>query len=103
MTNVELDASHWISAADFYAALFAALGAPAWHGTSINALIDSMIYGAINDIEPPFRVNVQGMRAAGEDARSAFMDAFDALKEAGAICFIAADGALSIEVIEAVY
>lgn len=103
MTNIELDASEWVAAVDFHTALLTALGAPKWHGTSTNALIDSMIYGGINDVTPPFRVNVRGMREAGEAARAAFQEAFDALGDAGANCSIAADGMASIEVIDTIY
>ncbi len=29
------------------------------HGTSVNALVDSMIWGGINEIEPPYRIVVR--------------------------------------------
>jgi RNAse (barnase) inhibitor barstar len=59
MKLISLDASAWRTPDDFYSALFPALGAPAWHGRSLDALDDSL-YGGINDLEPPFRVLVSG-------------------------------------------
>jgi hypothetical protein len=53
---IRLDASGWHSVLDYYEALLAALGAPRGHGRSVNALIDSMVYGGINAVEPPYRV-----------------------------------------------
>lgn len=50
---VDLDASAWKTPNDIYAALFKALGSPDWHGDSPDALIDSMIWGGINELEPP--------------------------------------------------
>lgn len=92
MTDIELDASGWVTADDFSAALFAGLGAPSWHGTSINALVDSMIYGGINDIVPPFRVTARGMGGAKGEARTALLETFEALGDAGAHYAISADG-----------
>ena len=53
---IKLDAGGWKVPLDFYEALLAALEAPDWHGRSINALIDSMVWGNINAIEPPYRI-----------------------------------------------
>ena len=52
--DIELDANRWKSPLDFYAALLGALGAPDWHGTSVAALIDTMIWSEdINTVRPP--------------------------------------------------
>ncbi|MEI9997494.1 MAG: barstar family protein [Rhizomicrobium sp.] len=61
MQVIELDGANWAAATDFYDALLAALGAPRWHGQSVDALIDSMIYGGVNAIEPPYIVRVKGI------------------------------------------
>jgi hypothetical protein len=53
-----LDASSWKTVSDFYDALLLAVGAPAWHGRNINALIDSMVFGGINAVEPPYEVRI---------------------------------------------
>jgi len=68
MTVIELDAATWKSAIDFYATFFKALGAPDWHGTSVNALVDSIVYGDINAVDPPFTVRIHGWTRAPADA-----------------------------------
>jgi RNAse (barnase) inhibitor barstar len=60
MRIIEIDGTNWETVLDFYRALFDALGAPEWHGTSIDALLDSMIWGGINAVEPPYTVRVRG-------------------------------------------
>jgi Barstar (barnase inhibitor) len=70
MNFVHLDAREWNTPLDFYEALLAALGAPHWHGRSINALIDSMIYGGINEIEPPLTVRITGNEHLPEDVKN---------------------------------
>ena len=52
MRIIEIDGSDWQSVKDFLTALRAAIGAPDWHGSNVNAFIDSMIWGGINQIEP---------------------------------------------------
>jgi hypothetical protein len=64
MRVIELDATGWNTILDFYDTLLAELGAPDWHGRSVGALIDSMIWGGINSVEPPFIVQVHGLSAA---------------------------------------
>jgi RNAse (barnase) inhibitor barstar len=58
MRIIELDAAEWKSIFDFYNALLAAIGAPEWHGKNPNALIDSMIWGGINAVDPPYTVRI---------------------------------------------
>ena len=58
MKTIELDSSHWRHVLDFYTALLRALHAPNWHSSSVYALIDSMIWGGINEVEPPFVVRI---------------------------------------------
>jgi hypothetical protein len=79
---IELDATNWATVLDFYAALLAALGAPAWHGRSIDALVDSMIWGGINAVEPPYTIRVRGLAGCSKEiveevelARTALNDA----------------------------
>lgn len=69
MRTIELDATKWKTIIDFYDALFAAIGAPEWHGKSPDALIDSMIWGGINSVEPPYRINVSGVATLPKDVR----------------------------------
>jgi RNAse (barnase) inhibitor barstar len=59
MRTIDLDAANWTTALDFYEALLAALGAPAEHGQNINALTDSLIWGGVNAIEPPYTIRIR--------------------------------------------
>jgi RNAse (barnase) inhibitor barstar len=61
MRVIELDAKSWSTVLDFYDALLAALGAPPWHGTNIDALIDSMVWGGINSVKPPYTIRVKNL------------------------------------------
>jgi hypothetical protein len=61
---IELDAANWKVPDDFYVALLVALGSPTWHGHNVNALIDSMIWGGINAIDPPYKIIVHNIRLA---------------------------------------
>ena len=60
---IRLDAQMWREPLEFYNALLQSLGAPEWHGRNVNALIDSMIYGGINKVEPPYRIAIAGTHA----------------------------------------
>ena len=71
VAEVDLVAAEWVTALDFYEALLAALGAPEWHGRNVNALMDSMIFGGINKIDPPMVVRISRLNDAGEAARDA--------------------------------
>jgi hypothetical protein len=66
----ELNAANWKTALDFYYAIFVAIGAPDWHGESPDALIDSMIWGGINSIEPPYKIEVHGLRSTPDGVRA---------------------------------
>ncbi len=69
MRIIELDAKEWKSVLDFYNALFGAIGAPEWHGKSPDALVDSMIWGWINAVEPPYTVRISGLSTAPKEVR----------------------------------
>lgn len=58
MKIIELDAGKWTTPLDFCNGLLAALGAPEWHGHSVGALMDSMIWGGINAVEPPYTIRI---------------------------------------------
>lgn len=60
MRTIRLDADGWSSPEDFYAALLPQLGAPDWHGRNLDALYDSL-HGGINEVEPPFAVEIVGV------------------------------------------
>lgn len=84
MTEIDLTASGWITPLDFYEALLSALGAPDWHGRNVNALLDSMIFGNINRVEPPMTVHVRSLNEASEAAHAALVEAFGVLTTEGA-------------------
>ena len=69
MRIIKLDATNWKTVIDFYDALLAAIGAPKWHGTSPDALIDSMIWGGINAVEPPYTIRIFGAEKLPRDVR----------------------------------
>ena len=71
----DLDASEWRGFRDFYDALFVAIGAPEWHGRSVDALVDSMIWGGINSLEPPYTVRICGITTTTEEVRDAVTEA----------------------------
>jgi RNAse (barnase) inhibitor barstar len=54
MRIIELDAHNWKTGRDFYNAIAVALNSPENHGRNFNALIDSMVWGGIDDVEPPY-------------------------------------------------
>ena len=58
MRVIDLDATSWRNVSDFYDALLEALGAPGWHGRSIDALVDSVVWGGINTVAPPYTIRV---------------------------------------------
>ena len=67
MRIIELDAAKWKTYDDFYNALLASIGAPKWHGISPDALIDSMIWGGINAVEPPYTIRISGAATLPKD------------------------------------
>lgn len=77
MRIIKLDATQWKSIVDFYNALLAAIGAPAWHGKNPNALVDSMIWGGINAVEPPYTIRISGTATSPKDIR----DHIDVVKQ----------------------
>lgn len=93
MNLVTLDARHWKTADDFFTALLRQLGAPAWHGKNLNALRDTMIFGGVNQIDPPMRVEVTGLSYADPEAFDMLIAAFSALAKDGANAHITGDRA----------
>jgi Barstar (barnase inhibitor) len=69
MRVIEIDCSDWQSVKDFLTALRAAIGAPDEHGWSVNAFIDSMIWGGINQTEPPYEIRISGTERGPKEIR----------------------------------
>jgi RNAse (barnase) inhibitor barstar len=67
MRSIELDATKWKTVDDFYDALLASIGAPKWHGKSPDALIDSMVWGGINSVDPPYTIKITGLSKLPKD------------------------------------
>jgi hypothetical protein len=61
---IELNAEGWKTPVDFLQSLAAALGAPAAHGMSPAAFVDSMIWGGMNSVEPPYVVQIDNLAGA---------------------------------------
>lgn len=72
---LSFNAHRWLTPDDFYDALLSALGAPEWHDRSLTALRDSLVGGGINNIEPPFTIEIR----RGDEAGAALNRIFDAL------------------------
>jgi len=70
MRTIELDAATWRSVGDFYDAILRAIGAPKAHGRSINALIDSMALGGINEVAAPYTIRICNTAVLQNDVMS---------------------------------
>lgn len=82
MRIITLDASRWTTAKDFYNAVLLAIGAPEWHGRNINAVVDSMIWGGINALEPPYTIRISGTASLAKNVGNEIEFAKDALSKA---------------------
>ena len=57
---IEMDASQWKWRTDLYDTILPLLGAPDWHGRNMNALTESIVWGEINTVEPPYTLRIRG-------------------------------------------
>lgn len=62
MRIIELDAKNWQEPVDFSNDLLAAVGAPDWNGTSIQALLDSLIWDGLNKEKPPYTLQIKNTK-----------------------------------------
>jgi hypothetical protein len=63
MQFIEIDASGCASVKAFCALLKTAIGATyGGHGDSLESFIDSMIYGTMGDLAPPYTLQVTGLK-----------------------------------------
>jgi hypothetical protein len=84
MTVVDLDATSWRSGIDFYNAIRQAVGAPPWHGSSVDAFLDSMVYhDEINELKAPYTLKIHGLFDASPDAQAAARELADAIRSHG--------------------
>jgi RNAse (barnase) inhibitor barstar len=96
LTVLRLDGSGWQQREDLWEALLAALGAPDWHGHSLDALFDSLV-ARLNRVPPPLRVEMAGVArtppalvAYATRIRAVFEDAARETGEEIALCFVPA-------------
>jgi hypothetical protein len=64
MRIIQLDGKDWKTPVDFLQALFEGIEQGYPHGLSIDAFVDSMIWGGMGGIEPPYTVQVVNVGGA---------------------------------------
>jgi hypothetical protein len=82
MRPIELDAKGWNNPLDFLRSLKAALGSPEGHGMSPAAFVDSMIYGGMNSVEPPYVVRIRNVSGAPKEVTDYVSLMISAIQEA---------------------
>ena len=61
---INLDALNWNTKSEFYKSLLFSIGAPEWHGASVAAVIDSVIWGNFNDVKSPYTILIANLNQA---------------------------------------
>ncbi len=85
MQIIELHADDWVTAADFANALKKAIGAPDWHGSSVDAFLDSMIvHDEINALKSPYTIRIGGVDKAKPEVQDAIRLLARLINERGA-------------------
>jgi hypothetical protein len=84
MLVIELDARGWRSIHDFDDALKMALRSCDGHGDSIDAWIDSIIYGGMNAVEAPYLVRITGTANCDASLKEYLMTFSEAISRARA-------------------
>jgi hypothetical protein len=82
MRLIELDAEAWKDPLDFLQSLADAIGSPEWHGMSPDAFVDSMIWGGINTVQPPYTVQIKNIVSAPSEVADYVSLVASAIKEA---------------------
>jgi hypothetical protein len=81
---IELDSTSWKTVHQFYEAILSAIGAPEKHGRNANALVDSMIWGGMNDLAAPYRIRISGAHPLPREVREHIQLVEQSLSEARA-------------------
>ena len=81
MQFLDLDASGWHTPGDFYDALRKTLGSPEGHGAGGDAFNDSMVWGGMNSVEPPYTVRISGTAELPTDVMSAIAEVSEAIQD----------------------
>jgi hypothetical protein len=79
--ELALNGAEWAARDDVYSSFFRAVGAPAWHGRSFNALRDSIETRQINEVEVPYLVVIRNYFKVGPGASQTASDCVDLLRE----------------------
>ena len=58
--GIDIDASGRTRSRNIYDAILPLLGAPAWHGRNMDALTESIVWGKLNAVEPPYVLSIHG-------------------------------------------
>jgi RNAse (barnase) inhibitor barstar len=64
MFLIELDGGEWKTPLDFLQSLADAIGSPECHGMNPDAFVDSMIWGGINSVQPPYAIQIKNITKA---------------------------------------
>jgi hypothetical protein len=85
MQLMELHVESMASAVDFMDALKKVIGAPDWHGDSVDAFLDSMIHhDDINALKAPSTIRIVGADKLGREAQDAIRRLARAINQHGA-------------------
>ena len=82
MRVIELNAANWRDELDYYNALKLALGSPPEHGSSVDAWVDSILYGSTNCIEPPYLLRLVGTSKCPTELRRRIDELAEVIGEA---------------------
>ena len=76
MKFIEVNISNCVNPLDVMDRIVVAIGAPMYHGRSIDSFIDSMIWGEMNSINPPFIILWIGYEDSNKEVRE-FIEKFE--------------------------
>lgn len=79
--ELHLQAAEWKTIDDVFDSLFAAVGAPSWHGRNFDALNDSIVTGNINTVEVPYRLMIDNLQHATPTAQSFAKELIELIRE----------------------
>src|SRR5579872_15193 len=85
MKTITVNAKTFTNPVKFFAGVLKTLGAPDWHGLSINAFVDTMIWHPeVHSIRPPYLLRVEKIELMPNEVRTAATTLRDAIKRARA-------------------
>lgn len=82
MRIIELDSGGWTTPRDFLDGVRRAIGASDGHGLDVDAIVDSMVRGGINSVQPPYTIRVVGTAKADPKIKAEIETLAKALKDA---------------------